>query len=598
MKKIAYISLIGIWLLAVFNPFFKKYDYGSELPLVVFLALISFGLVIAFWKQKRESAEIEKWSLTLFMLLVIVAFIFSGAKNIGFSEVMALLAAGNIYMTLAYLDDKESGWQEKFLKILAVAGFFAAVVGFIGYFTFDEVRMFGPFLNKLNHAHTWPNAFALFLLMVWPIVLTYWPWKWRKLAIVVVLSALLLTFSRGAILVAAGQIVLLGLYFRKHIPWRETIMIGLIVPAVFFGAGHIRGLYLPVVTVEDKVSFNSHEKDLSKSERITFWQGAVELAREKPLTGWGPFSFRQAYSPKQGDLLESADHPHNLFLKLAAEYGFPALTAFIFFLGAVIFTFASRFGKTDHQKTAYLIFVALAGAVAHNLIDYNLNFLATLLLFFLLLAIGRSLLIIKTEKSKSITPLLFGVLLAIFALYEGGVQALNLTATENIFMKYSLFPRAHYLQSAEGLIADKNYDFALDALDKYEKWNKIDGELYYLRARAYCETGESDLCLQNITNAIELNGLNEIRYYTLYWQYAEPDGIMAEQTLKILEDYFYYVEHNTHFTAYSQNVEAAAELIEVLVKTTWMDQHLANELAEKKIKMLSDAEHARNNKPL
>ncbi len=599
-EKLAHVSVLAVWLLAVFNPFFKKYDYGSELPLVLLLAISGLFMAVALWRCEREKARFEKVSLMIFMSLVILSFIFSSAKNVGFSEVMALLAVGNVYLILAYI---KSDWEEKFLKVVAGAGFAAAVIGFVNYFLWDEVRMFGPFINKLDHAHLWPNAFGLFLVMVWPIALKYWKWRYKTAVLIVILSALLLTFSRGAMIVLAGQLLLLAVYFWREIPWKKVGIVGVFLPVIFFGSTQLRSLYYPIESLEEKVSFQGDEKNLSKSDRVTFWKGAVELALEKPLLGWGPFSFRYAYSLKEDNLLEVADHPHNVFLKVAAEYGFPALFSLLAFLAAVFLTGVKRFKNIsgDKKDGVYLIFVALGGALAHNMIDYNFNFLATLMLFFILLACARTMLVERVEKIRSIAPLFFGIILSILACYEGSVQALNLTASEDHFLQYSLFPRSYKLTSAEGLISDGTNKEALKVLDDYESWNNIDGELYYLRARAYCDMGENEKCLNNLETAILYNGMNELRYYTLYLDHqsdAQKREEMLKKTLELIEIYFEYVKNNTHFSAYDDNVEAVSHLIKLIVDRQLVDEDEIEKLLKKRDEMLFDADHARDNQRL
>ncbi len=557
MKNLSFYLLSGLWLLALFNPIFKKYDYGAGLPIVAILAAVIPVVLLCGWKCKREKAGLEALFLLGYMLAIFISFLNSSALGIGFSEFLAFESAALLYLVLAY---RQISWVSRFLTVLRCGALMAAVLGFVLYLSFDEVRMIGPFLNKLNHAHTWPNAFALFLLMTWPIFLL----GKRKYLLGIVLAALFLTFSRGAMLVFLGQIFMLALYFRKRIQWNKVGVVALITIVLFFSANEFRSIFHRVVEIEEKVTLTDHEGASSTNDRFIFWKGAVDLTKEKPLFGWGPFSFRYAYSGVQNELLKTADHPHNFFLKIAAENGLLALFSFLGFLIMGVVTVLRRFaGLGGNKDTVAVLVVAVAGIIAHNLIDYNLNFVATLLPLFLFLAFIRSMLIQKQSNKKPKLLAVLAVLFLFFACYESGIQALNIFSPESGAMNYSIYPRSHYLDTSD-------YDKAI-------WWNELEAEAYF-------ENGDWQ-------TALRLNPLNDFRYYVAYVGRADAN---LEPVVALLESYFVFVENNTNFTAYTANVEAAAELIDTIVVKN--PDYLY--LKTKKIKMLADAEHARNNKAL
>lgn len=557
MTNIPFYLVSVVWLTALFNPVFKKYDYGAGLPMVVLLATSVLVILLCIRKEKREKAGLEIYFLFGYMLALLISFLNSSALGVGLSEFLAFESAALLYLIIAY---RKISWMPRFLKVVGWAAVVSAGLGFVLYIGFDEVRMVGPFLNKLNHAHTWPNAFALFLLMTWPILLL----EKRKWPLALVLAALLLTFSRGAMLVFGGQLLMLTIYFGRRIRWRELGVIALITVALFLTANQLRSQFHPVVEIEEKLTLTDDEGSSSTSDRFVFWRGALELIKEKPMFGWGPFSFRQAYSGIQKGLLETADHPHNLFLKIGAENGVLALIGFLGFLIMGLVTLIRRFSVLgDKKDTVAVLVVAVAGTIAHNLIDYNLNFVATLLPLFLFLAFIRSLTVNKKSEHNSKLFLALAILLALVASYEAGVQGLKIVLDDEEFLDYSLYPRAHYLDAGD-----------------YEKaiwWNELE-------AGAYFEKGDWQ-------TALRLNPLNDFRYYVAYIGQKNSD---LKVVVDLLETYFGFVEHNTHFTAYTGNVEAAAELIDLIVERDENYQYLIG----KKKKMLADAEHARNNKPL
>ena len=571
-NNLSFIFVSAFYLIALFNPIFKKYDYGAGYPLILILAGLGLVLAIIEFRKKRESPRFEPAFLLAFGLMVLLSFFFSQTKNIGFGEVLAFASIVPLYLVMAYQKHK---WIDRFLNVIAVSAVLAALLGFILYFTRGEVRMVGPFFNLLYHAHVWPNAFALFLLLAWPSFLRNWNFL-RALGLGIVVSALILTFSRGALVAFAGQIVLLSIYFARRASKKALlgIILSILVAGLaYFGANYIRSLSHDVLDVGARISFGNEESLTSKQERVDFWKGALDLADDNPLFGYGPFSFRYAYNPIQETFLGNADHPHNIFLKIAAENGLVAALAFILFLVAGFGTVVTRFSslKKGERDKVFVMGVAALGAFAHNLIDYNLNFAVNLFLLFVYLALIRSV-IAKPEKKerKAILPLLLTVLLTIVAFFEGCLLVLSETQDES-YLQYSFFPRNYYLNEADEAIANEDYDLADEFLDKQIDLNPLDAQAYYLRGVA-CDHADDAVyvnCFPFYEKALELAPMNDFNYYIeylLHLRVADPDKVdeFAREAVVLVEMYFGYVENNVHFTAYTDNVEAAARFITTL----------------------------------
>lgn len=596
--KLGLIAIGVFYILALFNPIFKKYDYGAGFPLVILMAGLALLLVILYFREKRERPIFEIAMLGVFVLSMGASFIFSHVQNLGFSEVLAFASAGTVFWIVAY---RKNPWIDKFLNLVAISAVLASLVGFFNYFTQGEVRLAGMFFNLLYHAHIWPNAFALFLLLSWPSFLRNWNWL-RAVGLGIVISALLLTFSRGALIAFAGQLVLVAIYFARRIEKKAVLAVGLsiLVAAVgYFGANYVRSMTHEVIDVGERVTFGNEESLTSKQERIDFWEGAVDLADDYPLFGYGPFSFRYAYNPIQETFLGNADHPHNVFLKIAVENGLVAAGSFVLFLLAMIVTVARRFKdlkKDDRDKLAVL-FVACAGAFAHNLIDYNLNFAVNLFVLFVFLSLGRSI-VAKvgkaSNKSMAIGPLLLGLIVTAFAFYEGAILVLSETKDDS-YLEHSLFPRAYYLNEADEALNNGDYDLANEFLDEQLELNKLDAQAYYLKGVVCEKTGGE--CLEYFETALELNPMNDFNYYAEYLTQLDSSDVQAAQEFaneanELLELYFGYVDNNVHFTAYTPNVEAAARLAELLIPYSEDPEALVS----KTDKMLERAEELRMEK--
>ncbi|MBD3360661.1 hypothetical protein GF366_02550 [Candidatus Peregrinibacteria bacterium] len=603
-ENVSYVVLSAFFLFALLNPIFKKYDYGGGFPLI--LAFCVLLAVIAFFefRKKREIAFAEKVFLLVFTLFVVLSFVFSQTKNLGFSEVLAFSSMVPFYFIFAH---KKNKWAGNFLRIVGIGTILAVLLGYFLYFSQPEVRMVGSFFNIQYHAHVWPNAFALLLLMAWPVYLLFVTknTKWQAaLVIGFLFSALLLTFSRGALIALLGQVLLLLIYFAKRIRWETVFLIFLtLLTALFFfyGSNSIRAVSHEVLDVKERVTFDNEESLTSKQERVDFWVGAVELALKKPVFGWGPYSFRHAYNVRQETLLGSADHPHNVFLKIAAENGLIALGAFLAFLLAVFLTVLKRFpGLSKARKdTVFILGVSVLGAFAHNLIDYNLNFTANLLLIFILIIFIRSLVVKRFIKLRNaVCGLILALFAGIFSLYEGTLLVLSEVLDES-YLEYSFFPRNYYLNSADTATQNGRFDKAVDYIETEISLNPLDSRAWHLYGVVNCQKGNMSACMGNFEKAILLNPMNDFGYYRDYFRAVQnfPDENIdkyLEKVLPMLETYFEYVENNVHFTAYTSNVEAAAGLVEEL--SPFISKEKAEELRIKKEKMLKTAEKMRSEK--
>lgn len=607
-ENFTYVALTLLFLFFLFNPVFKKYDYGSEWASVLGFCLVLPLLFVARRgeeiEQAGEGARSTRWEKIFFGIfagMVALSFAYSQTKNVGLSEVMAYLSCFGVYFLLAH---SKISFERRFLRIVVFATIGACMMGFFLYIFRQEPRMFGPFFNLMHHGNLWPNAFALFLLMAWPLfIITGYS---RFLPIV--FAALLLTFSRGALIAFGGQLVIVGAYWlwtlRAERKKMSKILLGVLITgvctgAIFYFTNYLRAFNNPVINIEERATFQNAESLTSKQERVDFWKSAIELAKEKPLTGWGPFSFRYANYPIQKTFLGASDHPHNILLKMAAENGMVAAGAFLAFLGSVFWVVGRRFGRLEagQKQKVVLLGTAILGALAHSLIDYNFNFMVTLLLFFMLLAIFRSSVIGGQGRGRfPFGVFMVIVMLSMLSVYELGLGVANKLSENKIYLDYSLFPRNNFLNRADAALASGDFETALTAAEKEIALNPLDAQAWYLRGVTYCKEDfakyDQEKCVESFTKALAINPMNDFNYYAAYIDVVgESDKETLQRAVELLKIYFEYVEQNVHFTAFTPNVEAAAALVEVLGK--YLPGAEQKELEAGSAKMLETAERLR-----
>ncbi|MBE8964825.1 O-antigen ligase family protein [Nostocales cyanobacterium LEGE 12452] len=121
--------------------------------------------------------------------------------------------------------------------------------------------------------------------------------------------------------------------------------------------------------------------------RKTQWEFAWSLAQQHPWTGWGLRSFSTLYKAKMQIPL---GHPHNLFLMLSAETGFPSAFLFCGLLAWILITSVqllqnSKYIDTGDKLIFFSYLLAFVGWILLNtvdvtLFDFRLNALSWLIL--------------------------------------------------------------------------------------------------------------------------------------------------------------------------------------------------------------------------
>jgi hypothetical protein len=155
----------------------------------------------------------------------------------------------------------------------------------------------------------------------------------------------------------------------------------------------------PKVDLQAKYTFQGTEQITSLNERAQFFKGSIQIIKQNPLLGTGPNSFSYVYPSIQPLFLANAPHSHNLFLKIGSERGLLVLATFIILIVWIFKILIDNKAIFNKQINIYLV-VAIAGAILHNLIDYNLNFSSNLSLIIIFTAI----LIAHTNENKKVLP--------------------------------------------------------------------------------------------------------------------------------------------------------------------------------------------------
>ncbi|WP_301860552.1 O-antigen ligase [uncultured Megasphaera sp.] len=247
-----------------------------------------------------------------------------------------------------------------------------------------------PLLQRRMYSTLYnPNLLSAFLLMVMSIAAAMTIWsrhrghRWMYGIVFAVLTlCLVLTYSRGAWLSAAGLVFFFGLIWDKRL-WFSFLS----VPAVllFYHGGVARRL-LSI--------FSRSEADTSVAMRLDMWEGAIAMFGDHPVLGIGWGAFKYVY-PMYNEFIQQAGitiyHAHNMYLNILAETGVIGFFfAMWFFFGTFWYAWrVVRQKQTERfdRATAAFVCAAIVSQAICGVSDYDLFSTQISLVFWLFCAL-------------------------------------------------------------------------------------------------------------------------------------------------------------------------------------------------------------------
>lgn len=590
----------------------KSIDMTWLLTGVATFATLSYHL--GRTKDNQVPVPLHVWVCIIgFILVTLASFVYSSAQNYGFDELLRTASLGLLFLWMYRRASFDQGKREydyvlRVLRVLALTTVGACLIGVLVY-TFQPVSRFvGTFFDYRFHTDYWPNAWAQFLLLSWPAVLfmalkdfsfdekstkSRTEFLLRSLAVGLVVGCLFLSYSRGGVIAFGLQLLLWTvIVYRKtrpEFPMSRAVpvafMIMVVALAAFMGANAMRSQVYSVQDVGDKVTFSASEGTSSVTERLQFWEQAAALSLQKPMLGWGPYSFRFVQPLRQQGVLATSDHPHNIFLKLAMERGYVAMFLFAALLLTVLWrTLVSLLSHdTDEESLLFSVrmfmFIGVTGVLAHNMIDFNLQFVGIALPFWLFLAVLLT--YINTGNMRSVsfalsrnTEMVLAACVLLIALYEGGyllVSSLGRHAeaagnTRQALVWYNraegeIFSRDLQLSRAKLYYQESDLPQAREAIESYMLRNPEDFRAWKQLGDIALLQGEKAEALTAFQHAFERGKYNDIGITRgmIEAYLASDQRDRVEQMLPIIDglmtEYAAAIQANAHFIALSPNVE-------------------------------------------
>ncbi|MBN2001972.1 MAG: O-antigen ligase family protein [Anaerolineae bacterium] len=413
----------------------------SLAELILLPTLVGWG--VRMLAQRRRSAGPRAGASAPLFLKPVVAFVFIAVVSSLFATHrhealrelrLVILEPVFFYFALVTLPmERRERWR--IVDAFVMSGLLVALYGLLQYFRGDVITAEGGAL-RLHSLYGSPNNVGLYLGRLFPLLIAVALWSGKRLsppvtgarrmpgwlrwiadlqipaflkdmvhsprrflyalALLPVVAALLLSLSRGAIVLGIPA-ALLTLGVLAGPKWRR-------VTAVVFVLGVLA--LIPLLRTPRFAGMF----DLSSGTsgfRVSLWYSATGMVRDHPLLGVGPDNFLYDYRTRY--VLPTAweefnlSHPHNVVMDFASRLGLPGLVVFIWL--QVIFwrrvfplyrperESAAAFGLTTSARSNELralalgVMASMADFLGHGLVDASYFVIDLAFVFFLSLAI-------------------------------------------------------------------------------------------------------------------------------------------------------------------------------------------------------------------
>jgi putative inorganic carbon (HCO3(-)) transporter len=342
-----------------------------ELMLAVFLIIIFLSNLYNFPYLKKLGSI--HWLILTFVVAGIISVFVSPDKHAAIGVFKAFIVEPVLFFYAVSLIIRKPTDLTTPLNLLFLGAIVVSVFGILQYATFIHLPLkfwgTGEEVERIVSVFDYPNALSLYLAPLIAFFLAAFIYDEKILnrrnlviGLIVMISALILTFSRGAWLALALTIFVL---LVNRYPLKRVLTgVCLLTALVFVVPATRQRLFLIA-------------RDSSSNARIDLMTAALTKLEQSPILGNGLAGFRTTLAEQNfpGEIL---NYPHNIFFNFWLEMGILGL---ISFLGIIIVS-ARRYllNKTWYTIAAVAFMFTL---IVHGLVDvpYFKNDLSVLFWF-------------------------------------------------------------------------------------------------------------------------------------------------------------------------------------------------------------------------
>ena len=349
------------------------------------------------WRFRLPKLQRPDWAVIAFFLVACLSLFFTALRDVAITEWRVVILEPFLFYFLIRAIRPIAGEMWVILDAFVLSGVIVACYGLWQYFTGQNLITAEGGLLRLRSIYGSPNNVGLYLDRLLPLLLAMWLLGKRVihgrrrvaylLAIPPVALALLLTFSKGALLLGMPAAILVVFWVwqrqagRRTWPWVILAMAGGI--AALLVAGRI-----PAVAARLDLF------GMTGFFRLSLWRSAVNMFMDHPWFGVGLDNFLYAYRGRY--ILDAAwqepnlNHPHNIILDFATRLGLLGLLAggwMIWETGRSLLK-NIRLNGSEWLPVAAGFGGSLAAMLAHGLVDHSFFLVDLAFVFFLILGVS------------------------------------------------------------------------------------------------------------------------------------------------------------------------------------------------------------------
>lgn len=381
------------------------YDYNIPKVIVLYTCGIILSLMLII---KRKEIKYDKKDIFIFIFLLLagISLIFSINKTkslfgeTGRHEGFFMII---VYILVYYFAKYYFSEYKHFYKIL-----FGIVIG-ISILSILQFYDLVPLQKELGlqYRKYWtsgtfgnPNFLASYVTIFLPIVMCLFVIKGKKrylIMSIILFWSMLCTLTRSSWL-AFGIYSVIGIiyvvYKREKLLIKNSIII-LMSFIIIFGIGDIlsNGRIVGrnrVMINEFKSMYSEGVKEEMGSGRIGIWKVTLNVIKNRPLTGGGIDSLKDAIALEQYDYYIDrikrthtyVDKAHNEYLQIAATMGIPALIVYLLFL---FFIFKDNIKNIFKDKLTLILLLSIIGYLIQAF--FNISTIGVAPVFWMLLGL-------------------------------------------------------------------------------------------------------------------------------------------------------------------------------------------------------------------
>lgn len=571
------LSLFFICLLVGFTVILAQSMVPSYLTESLSLAVASI-LILLFLRNLIITKKLSFNRMVLVGLAAIVVIYlimakFSVSWFISLRSLFYVSAFLVVVFVMHYLDIDGKTIVNLF-KYLVFVGLIVIVVGYYYYLFIDKDRFSSVFNN--------PNILASFLLLILPI--SYYLRQIHKsnifwnLQLVIFISALILTFSRGGLLSFFLTTLIFSFLFKDKLLNSVGIRyfkLQKIMPIVLsFLAFFVLWLF-PLISLRHSNLyaniFGRFSYNLSLRGRIEFLQAGYRIFKDNVLKGTGPGTYQVVLSAYQVSPVGYSIYPHNIIIELLSEFGLIGIILLTIVV-SFIFGVAKKLIRENYFSHFYFIFFGFLSFLLNMLFEVSWHNAG--LFFIWALYIGLLTHLFKSDTTKNTIKDLAGKRLIIACLVcLVAIFWFSQNAFKSYWYNYYLEAGKFYLESNQFGPArnsiEKTFTFfaneentfqtalvnyviysktsKIELLDTAEKFINKSLDYNFYQAKAYdlrglIQTAKEDFvgAEESFRRAISLDKFNNPDYYINLAQlyYSQNRHEEAVKTLTTFLDYY------------------------------------------------------------